>query len=82
MKKKPPPEARAKASNKTVNKHRTRSLPPPQELCDINEVPPKYLSIDHVPSTDDVAALWLALARQGIILPLPPGLVILPAGRA
>ena len=48
------------------------------------EVPAKYVTAFYTPSSDkpDVCAVWLSLARRGIILPRPPGIIIMRGGRA
>ena len=79
--KKPPPVAGVKASRRNTTTGQDKpSLPLPQALRDIDSVP----HIRDVPSTDknDVRCLWLSMARQGIILPRPPGIIIMRGGRA
>ena len=74
MRKPPPKRAGAKASNKNSRAYCSEAFP-------VLQLSP---SIDRVPSTDknDVIDLWLSLARQGVVLRRPPGIVILPGGRA
>ncbi len=78
--KKGPAEAGPKASNKRSKKHYTEAFAVLQTSPGIDKVP----HIRDVPSTDknDVRCLWLSMARQGIILPRPPGIIIMRGGRA
>ena len=80
MKKPPPKGAGARASSKQSKNHCSEAFAVLQPSPGIDKVP----HIRHTPSSDrqDVAALWLKLARQGVVLRRPPGIVILPGGRA
>ena len=82
--KKGPAKAGPKASSKQSKSHCSEAFAVLQPSPGIDRVPAKYLTVFRVPSTDrqDVAALWLALARQGVILPRPPGIIIMRGGRA